>query len=122
VDINVELFENATTTTPSHIPGRQDAHISLANELETKDFAIDTAFQLSKDLIDILSTVIPRPGENLRSYAAQRGEVVSYLLDHDCTSRATVLLSGRNDDEDAFIGKTNACSLDASSKLLMFSC
>ena len=122
MDINVELFENATTTTPSHIPGRQDAHISLANELETKDFAIDTAFQLSKDLIDILSTVIPRPGENLRSYAAQRGEVVSYLLDHDCTSRATVLLSGRNDDEDAFIGKTNACSLDASSKLLMFSC
>ena len=113
---------NATITPPSHIPGRQDDHSSLANELETKDFAIDTAFQLPKDLMDILSKVRRRLGENLRSFAAQRVEVVSYLLDHTCTRRATILLSGRIDDEDAFIGKTSACSLDASSNLLMFSC
>ena len=121
VDINMELFGNATTMTPSHIPGRQDGHISLADELETKDFAIDTAFQLSKDLIDILSKVRRRLGENLRSHAAQCGEVVSYLRDHNCTSRATVVLPSRIDDAGASNGKTNACSLAISSTLLMYS-
>ena len=122
VDVNIKLFENAATFPPSHITGRQDGPEDLVNKLETKDFAIDTTFQLSKELIDILSEIRPGPRKYPQPYTTPRSDVARSLLDHNSTSGAATLFSSRIEDEDASNGKTTICSLDAGSNLLIFSC
>ena len=120
-DVNIKLFENAATIPPSsHSAGEQDGQNGLANALETKGFAIDTTFQLSKELIDILNEIKPGAGKCLRSHTTARSEVARSLLEHDTTNGATAF-SSRIDHEDASIGKTTTCLLDAGSNLLIFS-
>ena len=63
------------------------------------------ALQMSKESIDILRKVRPRLGDNLKFHAAKHSEIISYLLDHNHTSCATVLPPDRTNDAGASKGQ-----------------